>query len=64
MDDLLDQLKSVPPAPGFNEVQAPGDPQFLSEKENIKHGIALSPDRAEKLHSLAEELGVQFPGTL
>jgi len=64
MDDLLDQLKSVPPAPGFTEVQAPGDPQILSEEKNSKHGIALSPDRIEKLQSLASELGVQFPRAL
>jgi LDH2 family malate/lactate/ureidoglycolate dehydrogenase len=64
MDDLLDQLKSVPPAPGFSEVQAPGDPQILSEQENIKHGIILSPDRVVKLQSLAHDLGVQFPEVL
>lgn len=64
MDDLLYQLKSVPPAPGFSEVQAPGDPQILSEEENIKNGVALSPDRVEKLQSLSNELGVQFPEAL
>ncbi len=64
MDDLLDQLKSVPPAPGFSEVQAPGDPQILSEEENTRNGIVLSPDRIEKLQELAEELGVPFPRAL
>lgn len=64
MDDLLDQLKAVPPAPGFDRVLAPGDPQIISEQINLEQGIALSPDRVEKLNALANELGVRFPAPL
>jgi LDH2 family malate/lactate/ureidoglycolate dehydrogenase len=64
MDELIDQLKAVPPAPGFVEVQAPGDPQLRAEEENSKRGIGLSRDRVIKLKNLAKELGVRFPESL
>jgi uncharacterized oxidoreductase len=32
MGDVVDRLRSVPPAPGFNRVLVPGDPEAASRK--------------------------------
>lgn len=41
IDQLLDELRAIPPAAGFSRVMAPGDPESNLAKERIKNGIPI-----------------------
>lgn len=58
MAELLDQIKSTPPAEGFDEVLVPGEPEARSARRAQKEGIELPAEVCEELVRLAEELGV------
>lgn len=58
MGELLGQIKSTPPAEGFDEVLVPGEPEARSARRAQKEGIELPAEVCEELVRLAEELGV------
>jgi LDH2 family malate/lactate/ureidoglycolate dehydrogenase len=57
-DDLLTQLRTVPPAQGFSEVLAPGDPERHIMTLRGREGIALTQDVVAQLLELGREVGV------
>ena len=57
-DALQRQVRGVPPAPGFDEVLVPGDPETRARAERSRNGIPLSDFVWKSLTDLAEELGV------
>ena len=57
-DELLRQIRAVPPAPGFDRVMVPGDPESDARAERGRNGIPLSDAVWKSLTDLAEELGV------
>jgi len=59
-DDLLNQLKAVPPAQGFSQVLAPGDPERQIMALRVKEGIALTEDVVVQLLKLGQEVGVSL----
>lgn len=57
---LLDELRAVPPAPGYEAtgVLAPGDPELAATRENEARGIALHPAIWADLEQLSRSLEV------
>jgi hydroxycarboxylate dehydrogenase B len=56
---LGDEMRAVPPAPGFIEVLVPGDPERRSRARREVEGIPLPEDTWERLLKTASELGVE-----
>lgn len=61
MDDLLQTLKSSPPAPDAEQVLAPGEIEQRNEARNLKLGVPLLPTVVDQLVALGAELNVSFP---
>ncbi len=47
-DELVREARSVPPAPGFQEVMAPGDPESRAQAQRAAEGIPV-PDKVWQL---------------
>jgi len=58
---LLGDLKKVPPAPGFDEVLVPGEPEARTRAQREAEGIPLPPTLWTTLTELSDELGVIAP---
>jgi LDH2 family malate/lactate/ureidoglycolate dehydrogenase len=61
MDSLVDQARAVEPAPGFQKVLAPGDPEQMVASTRLKEGIPLAAATIEELRQLGMKAGVPFP---
>lgn len=60
VDRLLDKVKAVPPAPGFAEVLAPGEPEVRSRARRAIDGVPIAEDTWEGLRATAKELGTEI----
>ena len=60
---LLGELRAIPPAPGFDEVLAPGDPEDRARAERERGGVPIEPALWRTLCELSRELGVDVPRT-
>ncbi|HET8758001.1 MAG TPA: Ldh family oxidoreductase [Solirubrobacteraceae bacterium] len=58
---LLDELRAVRPARGFDEVLVAGDPEHRSRARRERDGIPVEPALWAKLTALGRELGVSPP---
>ncbi|MCL4535448.1 MAG: Ldh family oxidoreductase [Bacteroidetes bacterium] len=38
------RIKGVPPAPGFDEVMVPGEPELRTRQQRLREGIPLADD--------------------
>jgi ureidoglycolate dehydrogenase (NAD+) len=61
LSGLLDELRAIPPAPGYEEVLVAGDPEERAERERSAAGIPLPDALVAKLEALSSELGVAVP---
>jgi len=61
VDRRLDEIRAVPPAPGFEEVLIPGEPERRARARRMETGIALPDDTRESLQALAARLHVPMP---
>ena len=62
----LHRIKSVPPAPGFEEVLVPGEPEYRTRLQRLEAGIPVPADTWAALSSVAGQLGMdmnKFPVT-
>jgi len=60
---LVEEVKSVPLAPGFDEVFYPGEVEDRAEAANLAAGgVVLAEQSIADLRTLAAETGVPFPG--
>ena len=57
-DELLSKVRSVPPAPGFDEVLVPGDLEAKALSERTKNGIPLNDSLWDVLLDLADGLDI------
>ena len=57
-EDCLADLRSCPPAPGFDRVEIPGERERRLEAERRRDGIPLPPATLEAMRRAAEGLGV------
>jgi LDH2 family malate/lactate/ureidoglycolate dehydrogenase len=58
MEQLVDQVKSVPLAQGFAEVFYPGELEARAERENVERGLSLPQQTLDDLRRLADSTGV------
>lgn len=61
MEWLVAEIKSAPPAAGYDEVLVAGDPEWRAEDERRRHGIPIPPGPWANLLRTAERLGVPPP---
>lgn len=59
--ELIAHLKSSPLAPGFDEIFAPGEPEFRQRRRRERDGIELDESTWDQLADLADEFGVAQP---
>jgi len=64
MDEVLEMLRSSPPAPGVARVLAPGEVELDNEARNRECGIPLEQATIRQLEELGRETGVEFPKRL
>lgn len=57
-DFVLQRIKRVKPAPGFDEVLLPGEPEARSAEARLKEGIPIADTTWEQIVAGARELGV------
>jgi ureidoglycolate dehydrogenase (NAD+) len=58
---LLGELREIPPAPGFDEVLVPGDPEDRARAERERSGVPIEPALWRTLQELSRELEVPVP---
>ena len=61
VEQLIDEVKAVPLAPGYDEILYPGEPEARAEAANLRDGLALPKATIADLTSLAGELGITRP---
>lgn len=58
---IADNVRTCPPAPGFDHVQAPGDQERAHATEATTHGVPLLAPTERDLHDLAERYALAMP---
>jgi LDH2 family malate/lactate/ureidoglycolate dehydrogenase len=61
IDELIDGVKALPKAEGFNEIFVPGEPEERTFLERSKNGIPLPEGTVRNLMAVSEKLGVKLP---
>ena len=61
MEQLVDEVRSGPPAPGADGVFFPGEIEARAARENLERGIALPRQTLDDLRRLARSAGVPAP---
>lgn len=61
--EMLDELRSTPPAAGHEAtgVMVPGDPELAAEAKNRELGVPVKRVVLNDLRGVADEVGVSFP---
>jgi LDH2 family malate/lactate/ureidoglycolate dehydrogenase len=57
-DGVIDKIKSVPPAPGFDEVLVAGEPEVRAAQRRSREGIPVPEDTWAAIMATAHRLGV------
>jgi LDH2 family malate/lactate/ureidoglycolate dehydrogenase len=57
-DEMARRARAVPPAPGFNKVMAPGDPEAETRAVRRREGVPVPDDIWQSLVDTATKLGV------
>lgn len=58
VERIAERLTSVPPAPGFERVLLPGEPEASTRAERLREGIPVAERTWEQLEATARDLGV------
>jgi ureidoglycolate dehydrogenase (NAD+) len=64
IDGLIEGIKSLPTADGFDEVLVPGEPEDRVYQERLANGIPLPLGTVENLRTVAAKLDVPLPAGL
>lgn len=56
--ELFERIESVEPAPGFDEVMLPGEPERRARSQNLERGVEIALPTAQTFIALARDLGV------
>ena len=59
MEKLIDEIKSVPLAKGYDEIFYPGELEARSEQRNRRDGVHLPDDTLDDLRKVAKETGLE-----
>lgn len=60
VDTLIETIKATPPAPGYDEVLVPGEPEHRARVRALRDGIPLPAALVAALRQLGTEVGVPF----
>ncbi len=60
-DTMIDELKKLPKADGFDEILMPGEPENRTLAERSATGIPIPPGTADKLREAANRLKLAIP---
>jgi LDH2 family malate/lactate/ureidoglycolate dehydrogenase len=58
MEQLVAEVRSVPLAPGFDEILYPGEPEARAAREHLQAGLSLPRQTLDDLRRLADSTGV------
>jgi uncharacterized oxidoreductase len=58
---LCDQVKAIPPAPGFDEVLLPGEPEYRSAERRRASGIVVDETTWSHFVEIADGFGLALP---
>lgn len=61
IDSLIDGIKALPKAEGFNEILVPGEPEERTYEERIHKGIPLPEGTIRNLQSVAKRFSIELP---
>ncbi len=61
IDKMVQDIKKLPIADGFERAYLPGEPEFELEEERMKQGIPVVDDVLTELKNLAAKFGVKMP---
>ena len=61
VEQLVHLMKTTPTAPGYDEVQVAGDPEWRTEAERRRNGIPIEDGNWDLLVKTATRLGVAVP---
>jgi LDH2 family malate/lactate/ureidoglycolate dehydrogenase len=61
VEQLIDEVKASPLAPGTDEIFYPGEPEARAEAANLRDGLVLPEGTVAELVTLADELGIPHP---
>jgi ureidoglycolate dehydrogenase (NAD+) len=61
IDNLIDGLKALPKADGFDEIFVPGEPEERNFAERSRLGIPFPAKIADNLRAVAERFGIEHP---
>lgn len=64
IDNLIDLIKALPKAEGFDEIFVPGEPEERTFDERSRNGIPLPEGTVHNLRSIAERVGIDAPQSL
>ena len=57
-DRSIAKVRATPPAPGFERVLIPGDPERLKRAERERTGVSIADGTWKSLQGVADQLGV------
>lgn len=57
---MMRKFNESPPAPGFDRVMIPGQPEAECMQNRLHDGIPLSPSTVTDLSSLSKQFGVEL----
>jgi uncharacterized oxidoreductase len=60
-DDLIERVKATPPAPGFDAVLVPGEPERQARAARLAGGIPIPDSTWEEIGATASRYGVPLP---
>jgi LDH2 family malate/lactate/ureidoglycolate dehydrogenase len=63
MDERLRDIRTTPPAPGYDRVLYAGLPEWEAEQDRRANGVLLHPTVVVKLRELAAEMGLRYDAT-
>ena len=58
MDNWINRFRAAVPAPGFDQVLIPGDPERIIAAERMEQGIPVHEEVDEDLRQIASQLGI------
>jgi len=61
IDNLIDGIKALPKADGFDEIFVPGEPEERTFDERFKSGIPLPEGTIHNLRGIAERFSIKLP---
>jgi ureidoglycolate dehydrogenase (NAD+) len=64
IDEMIDGIKALPRADGFDEIFVPGEPEDRTYEERSRNGIPLPERTVKNLHAVAERLDIKLPAAL